>query len=101
MGVAPGSGGVVDGEQLPGSWRCDDAFGVPAERIPDDAEARVNLYHSRLAGRRVLVVLVNPPDSVHAARHTRLQCGVQFRVLGPVPGHTHDGPVLTLPRPPD
>lgn len=39
-----------------------DAFGVPAERIPDGLEAQVGLYRSLLANRRVLVVLDNAHD---------------------------------------
>ncbi|WP_232838281.1 AfsR/SARP family transcriptional regulator [Streptomyces geranii] len=39
-----------------------DALGVPAQRVPVDAEARVGLYRSLLAGRRVVVVLDNARD---------------------------------------
>ncbi|MGQ4389166.1 AfsR/SARP family transcriptional regulator [Streptomyces sp. SAS_270] len=36
-----------------------DAMGVPTQRVPADLQARVGLYRSLLAGRRVLVVLDN------------------------------------------
>jgi tetratricopeptide (TPR) repeat protein/transcriptional regulator with XRE-family HTH domain len=35
------------------------ALGVPGQEVPDDVEDRARLYRSRLAGRRVLVVLDN------------------------------------------
>jgi tetratricopeptide (TPR) repeat protein len=38
------------------------AQGVPGHQIPDDADERTRLYRSRLAGRRVLVVLDNARD---------------------------------------
>lgn len=40
-----------------------DALGVPAERIPPTAEAQQGLYRSRLANRRVLIVLDNAHDA--------------------------------------
>ncbi|MET8854107.1 tetratricopeptide repeat protein [Amycolatopsis sp. NPDC004625] len=40
-----------------------DGFGVPAERIPFDVDAQVNLYRSVVADRRVLVVLDNARDA--------------------------------------
>ncbi|MEV1076712.1 BTAD domain-containing putative transcriptional regulator [Streptomyces sp. NPDC050211] len=40
-----------------------DALGVPAQQIPLDHQARVGLYRSLLAGRRVLVVLDNARDA--------------------------------------
>ena len=41
------------------------ALGVPADRIPAGLAARVALYRSVLAGRRVLVVLDNARDADH------------------------------------
>jgi DNA-binding SARP family transcriptional activator/tetratricopeptide (TPR) repeat protein len=38
------------------------ALGVPGQEIPDEREERARLYRSRLAGRRVLVVLDNARD---------------------------------------
>jgi transcriptional regulator with XRE-family HTH domain len=39
------------------------ALGVPGPEIPDETEQRAALYRSRLAGRRVLVVLDNARDA--------------------------------------
>ena len=39
-----------------------DAFGIPAEQIPQSLDAQASLYRSRLAGRRVLVLLDNARD---------------------------------------
>lgn len=39
------------------------ALGVPAADIPAEAEARAGLYRSRLAGRRLLIVLDNARDT--------------------------------------
>jgi tetratricopeptide (TPR) repeat protein len=39
-----------------------DAFGIPAEQIPRSLDAQANLYRSRLAGCRVLVLLDNARD---------------------------------------
>ncbi|MFB9332147.1 AfsR/SARP family transcriptional regulator, partial [Actinoplanes octamycinicus] len=42
------------------------ALGTPADQVPTDVDAAARLYRSRLAGRRVLVVLdnANHPDQV-------------------------------------
>jgi DNA-binding SARP family transcriptional activator len=42
------------------------ALGLPPERIPADFEARVGLYRSSLAGKRVLMVLDNARDASQA-----------------------------------
>lgn len=39
-----------------------DALGVPADQLPASLAARAGLYRSRLAGRRVLIVLDNARD---------------------------------------
>jgi DNA-binding SARP family transcriptional activator len=41
------------------------ALGVPGQQIPDELEDRARLYRSRLAGRRVLVLLDNARDGAH------------------------------------
>lgn len=40
-----------------------DALGVPADRLPATAEARLGLYRSLLAGKRMLIVLDNARDA--------------------------------------
>ncbi len=45
---------------------CLRALGVPGQQIPDEIEERAQLYRSRLAGRRVLVVLDNARGSDQA-----------------------------------
>lgn len=52
------------------------ALGVPAERIPDDADARAALWRAELAVRSVLVVLDNAADTT------------QVRPLLPGTGHS-------------
>jgi tetratricopeptide (TPR) repeat protein len=51
---------VSPGDALAGFLR---ALGVAGQQIPDDAEERARLYRSRLAGRRMLVLLDNARDS--------------------------------------
>jgi tetratricopeptide (TPR) repeat protein/DNA-binding XRE family transcriptional regulator len=50
---------VLAADALAGFLR---ALGVPGRQIPDEADERTQLYRSRLAGRRVLVVLDNARD---------------------------------------
>ncbi|HEX6870064.1 MAG TPA: BTAD domain-containing putative transcriptional regulator, partial [Micromonosporaceae bacterium] len=40
-----------------------ESLGVPAQRIPESREARIGLYRSTLAGKRVLVLLDNAHDA--------------------------------------
>jgi DNA-binding SARP family transcriptional activator len=42
-----------------------EALGVPRERVPESTEAAAALYRSRLADRRLLVVLDNARDAEH------------------------------------
>jgi tetratricopeptide (TPR) repeat protein/transcriptional regulator with XRE-family HTH domain len=51
---------VPEAEALAGFLR---ALGVPGQQIPDELEERARLYRSRLAGRRVLVLLDNARDA--------------------------------------
>jgi hypothetical protein len=59
-GFAPGGQVVAPAEAV---RRFLDALEVPRERIPVDLDAQAALYRSRLAGRRMLVVLDNARDS--------------------------------------
>ncbi|MGZ3142272.1 ATP-binding protein [Lentzea chajnantorensis] len=45
-----------------------DAFGIAADRIPVDVGARLGLYRSLVAGRRMLILLDNARDAAHAAQ---------------------------------
>jgi DNA-binding SARP family transcriptional activator len=62
-GFAPAGAMLDPGDAL---HRFLEAFGVPAERIPSDVEARAALYRTVLAGKQVLVVIDNARDSDHA-----------------------------------
>jgi DNA-binding SARP family transcriptional activator/tetratricopeptide (TPR) repeat protein len=53
---------VTSADALAGFLR---ALGVPGTDIPDGADDRSGLYRSRLAGRRVLVLLDNARDAGH------------------------------------
>ncbi|WP_210582087.1 tetratricopeptide repeat protein [Streptomyces sp. GESEQ-4] len=55
------SGAAVTPDQAVRSFL--DGLGVPAPQVPVDLQARVGLYRSLLAGRRVLVVLDNARDA--------------------------------------
>lgn len=62
-----GAGGTpADPCQILGSWLRE--LGVPPAAIPDDLEGRGRLYRSRLAGRRMLIVLddAGSEDAVRA-----------------------------------
>jgi transcriptional regulator with XRE-family HTH domain len=39
------------------------ALGIPARQLPDPAEAQLGLYHSTLAGKRMLIILDNARDA--------------------------------------
>ena len=39
------------------------AQGIPARQLPDPAEAQLGLYHSMLAGKRMLIILDNARDA--------------------------------------
>jgi DNA-binding SARP family transcriptional activator/Tfp pilus assembly protein PilF len=58
-GYGPAGTAVSPSEALHGFLL---ALGVPPERIPADLDARTALYRTRLAGRRVLIVLDNARD---------------------------------------
>ncbi|WP_405820553.1 BTAD domain-containing putative transcriptional regulator [Streptomyces sp. NBC_00838] len=59
-GFGPSGTAVTPDEALRGFL---EALGVPAQGVPADLQARVGLYRSLLAGRRVLVVLDNACDA--------------------------------------
>jgi DNA-binding SARP family transcriptional activator/tetratricopeptide (TPR) repeat protein len=62
-GVHPGGQPTAPADALRGFL---EALSVPAERIPAGLDARAALYRSRLAGKRVLVVLDNARDAEQA-----------------------------------
>jgi tetratricopeptide (TPR) repeat protein/transcriptional regulator with XRE-family HTH domain len=59
-GFSPSDAPLSPGSALRGFL---DGLGVPAARIPLDLDAQVALYRSRIAGRRVLIVLDNARDA--------------------------------------
>src|SRR5262252_3244757 len=56
-----GPGAAVAPEEAAGWFLA--GLGVPAARVPAEAQARFGLYRSVLAGRRVLIVLDNAADA--------------------------------------
>ena len=58
-GFDPSRAPTAPGEAV---YRFLEALGVPPQRIPADPDERAALYRSRLAGRRVLVLLDNARD---------------------------------------
>ena len=59
-GFDPGGSAMHPAEALRGFL---DAQGVPPERVPASTDAQAALYRSRMAGRRILVVLDNARDA--------------------------------------
>jgi tetratricopeptide (TPR) repeat protein len=59
-GFHPGAAALTPGEALPGFLM---ALGVRAEQIPPTLDAQAGLYRTRLADRRVLVLLDNARDA--------------------------------------
>lgn len=43
------------------------SLGVPGDQVPPDLDDRAALYRSRLAGRRLLILLDNAPSEAHVA----------------------------------
>jgi DNA-binding SARP family transcriptional activator len=78
------------------------ALGVPDSDLPADFEARVALYRSLIAGRRVLVVLDNVRDSAHVRPLLPTTAGSAAIVTSrnPLTGLVvHEG-ALAVPLPP-
>ena len=61
-GFGPGDAAVLPEDVLADFLT---ALGTPADAVPGAAASRVSAYRSRLAGRRVLVVLDNARDAEH------------------------------------
>jgi transcriptional regulator with XRE-family HTH domain len=61
-GFSPSGGPVAAADVLGGFL---EALGVPPAKVPEPTEARVGLYRSLMAGKRMLVLLDNASDADH------------------------------------
>jgi len=89
-GFGPGEQVVAPAEAL---RRFLDALDVPAKRIPADLDAQAALYRSRLAERRMLIVLDNARDSgqVRPLLPGAASCLVLVTSRNQLPGLIADG----------